>query len=159
MNLSSDDQVRKAFDGMISSVKHHLGDDIEVWGVLVQKMLQKGKEIILGVTRDPVFGPLLMFGLGGIYTEALRDVTFRLAPIRESSAKVMVRNIRSHRLLEGVRGEAPSDTAAIAECLLRLSQLVIEHSLIKELDINPLIVYASGQGAVVADARIILKES
>ena len=93
----------------------------------MQKMLDPGKEIILGVTRDPEFGPLLMFGLGGIYTEALRDVAFRLAPIRENVAAEMIKSIRSHRLLEGVRGEPPSDLPAIAECLMRLSQLVTEH--------------------------------
>jgi acetyltransferase len=143
---------------MLKTVRGHLGNDIEIWGVLVQKMLPKGKEIILGVTRDPSFGPLLMFGLGGIYTEALRDVTFRLAPIRRASAYNMIRSIRSFRLLEGVRGEAPSDLDAIAECLMRLSQMVTDLPQIKELDINPLIVYSAGQGAVAADARIILSE-
>ena len=159
LNLGSADEVREAHKAMIASVQKHLGKDIEIWGVLIQKMLEKGKEIILGVTRDPRFGPLLMFGLGGIYTEALRDVSFRLAPIRENFAGEMIKDIRSHRLLEGVRGEPPSDTEAIAECLLRLSQLVTEHSMIQELDINPLMVYARGKGAMAADARIILKES
>jgi len=120
-------------------------------------MLPKGKELILGMTRDPRFGPLLMFGLGGIYTEALHDVSFRLAPIRQEVPAEMIRGIRAHRLLEGVRGEKPSDAAAIADCLLRLSQLVTEQPAIKELDINPLIVYARGEGAAVADARIILR--
>ncbi|UCF34395.1 MAG: acetate--CoA ligase family protein [Phycisphaerales bacterium] len=157
LNLGSEDEVRGAFEAMIASVREHLGEDVEIWGVLVQKMLEKGKEIILGVTRDPKFGPLLMFGLGGIYTEALRDVAFRFAPIRENVAGQMVKDIRSYRLLEGVRGEAPSDLEAVAECLLRLSQLVTDHPQIQELDINPLIVYAKGQGAVAADARIILR--
>ncbi|HVP11764.1 MAG TPA: acetate--CoA ligase family protein [Phycisphaerae bacterium] len=157
LNLTNEGEVREAYDGMITAVRKHLGDDVEIWGTLVQKMLAKGKEIILGMTRDPKFGPLLMFGLGGIYTEALRDVAFRLAPIRESVAREMVRDIRSHRLLEGVRGEPPSDLAAVSECLLRLSQLVTEHASIMELDINPLFVYPRGQGAIVADARIILK--
>jgi len=159
LNLADADEVRAAFDAMVASARTKLGDDLEIWGGLVQKMLAPGKEIILGVTRDPRFGPLLMFGLGGIYTEALRDVSFRLAPLRENIAAEMVKDIRSHRLLEGVRGEPPSDTAAIAECLLRLSQLVTDHPQIKELDINPLIVYPRGKGAVVADARVILSES
>jgi acetate---CoA ligase (ADP-forming) len=154
LNLKDEKMVREAYDGMIASVKSKMGADIEIWGVLIQKMLAPGKETILGMTRDDRFGPLLMFGLGGIYTEALRDVTFRLAPIRENSARKMVTGIRSYRLLEGVRGEAPSDIGAIMECLLRLSQLVVEHPRIKEIDLNPLIVYP--QGAVVADARIIL---
>jgi acyl-CoA synthetase (NDP forming) len=159
LSLAGDQEVRAAFDEMVSSVRRHMGEDIEIWGVLIQKMLEKGKEIILGMTRDAHFGPLLMFGLGGIYTEALRDVAFRLAPIRENVAAEMVKNIRAHRLLEGVRGEPPSDTGAVAECLMRLSQLVTDHPRIQELDINPLMVYPRGKGAIVADARIILKES
>ncbi len=158
LNLRDEGAVREAFDAMVASVREKLGADIEIWGVLVQKMLQPGKEIILGMTRDARFGPLLMFGLGGIYTEALRDVSFRLAPIRENVAGEMIRSIRSHRLLEGVRGEPPSDQPALGECLMRLSQLVTDHPRIKELDINPLIVYPQGNGAMVADARIILTE-
>jgi acetyltransferase len=159
LNLRDEESVRQGYDAMIASVREKMGQEVEIWGVLVQKMLQPGKEIILGVTRDPRFGPLLMFGLGGIYTEALRDVAFRLAPIRENVASEMITDIRSYRLLQGVRGEPPSDVSAIAECLLRLSQLVTDHPGIKELDINPLIVYPRGKGAVVADARIILSES
>ncbi|HOB75707.1 MAG TPA: acetate--CoA ligase family protein [Phycisphaerae bacterium] len=158
LNLRDEASVRAAFDGMIASVKDKMGDDVEIWGVLIQKMLPPGKETILGMSRDERFGPLIMFGLGGIYTEALKDVSFRLAPIRENSAYVMVRSIRSYKLLEGVRGEPPSDVPAIADALCRLSQLVTEHPRIKELDINPLIVYPQGKGVVVADARIILSE-
>lgn len=158
LNLTDEGSVRSAYEGMIQSVRGKLGSEVEIWGVVVQKMLQPGKEIILGMTRDPRFGPLLMFGLGGIYTEALRDVAFRLAPIRENVASEMIKDIRSYRLLEGVRGESPSDVAAIAECLMRLSQLVTEHARVKELDINPLIVYPRGKGCMVADARIILSE-
>lgn len=159
LNLRSADEVRAGFDSMIAGVRAKLGAEIEIWGVLVQKMLPPGKEIILGMTCDPRFGPLLMFGLGGIYTEALKDVSFRLAPIREKVAAEMIRDIRSHKLLEGVRNEPPSDTVAIADALLRLSQLVTDHPEIKELDINPLIVYPTGKGAMVADARIILHEN
>lgn len=158
LNLRDADAVRGGYETMMASVKEKMGHDVEIWGVLVQKMLPPGKEIILGMTRDPRFGPLLMFGLGGIYTEALRDVSFRLAPIRENVATEMIKDIRSYRLLEGVRGEPPSDVEAVAECLLRLSQLVTENPCIKEIDINPLIVYPTGKGAVAADARIILTE-
>ena len=93
---------------------------------------------------------------GGIYTEALKDVAFRLAPLRENEALEMTMDIRAHKLLRGFRGEQPADMPAVAECLLRLSQLVTDHGRIKELDINPLMVYATGQGAMVADARVIL---
>ena len=158
LNLNDEDEVRTAFNEMVASVREKMGPDTEIWGVLVQKMLPPGKEIILGMTRDPRFGPLLMFGLGGIYTEALRDVSFRLAPLRQNVAGEMINDIRSIKLLQGVRGEQPSDIDAIADCLLRLSQLVTDHPEIKELDINPLMVYARGSGAMVADARIILTE-
>jgi acetyltransferase len=114
--------------------------------------------VILGVTRDELFGPVLMFGLGGIYAETFRDVSFRLAPIRENVATEMIHEIRSIKLLEGVRGEPPSDLHAVADCLLRLSQFVTDHPQISELDINPLLVYPRGKGAMVADARIILSE-
>jgi len=158
LHLTDEESVRCAYDEMVRAVRGRLGPDEEVWGVLVQKMLSPGKEVILGMTRHERFGPLLMFGLGGIYTEALHDVAFRLSPIRNRMAAQMVRDIRSYRLLEGVRGEPPSDIEAIAECLMRLSQLVDDHPSIKELDINPLIVYPQKQGAIVADARIILGE-
>jgi len=159
LNLTDKATVQQAFAEMVAAVRAKLGADTEIWGVLVQKMLPKGKEIILGMSRDPRMGPLLMFGLGGIYTEALKDVSFRLAPLRENVALEMIMDIRAHKLLRGFRGEPPADVAAIAECLLRLSQLVTEHERIKELDINPLIVYAVKQGAVVADARVILEDS
>ncbi len=158
LNLADEAAVRQAFDEMIQNVRRRLGDEIEIWGVVIQKMLDPGKEVILGVTRDERFGPVLMFGLGGIYTEIFRDVAFRLAPIRENVAKEMIQEIRSIKLLEGVRGEPPSDLNAVAECLLRLSQFVTDHPNISELDINPLLVHPRGKGAIVADARIILSE-
>jgi acyl-CoA synthetase (NDP forming) len=99
-----------------------------------------------------------MVGLGGIYTEILKDVAFRLAPLRENEADEMIREIRSIKLLQGARGEQPSDLSAVAECLMRLSQFVTAHPEIHELDINPLLVYPRGKGAVVADARIILSK-
>jgi len=159
LNLGDEAAVRSAYDAMLQRVRDRMGDDVEIWGVLIQKMLPAGKEVILGVTRDERFGPVLMFGLGGIYTETFRDVAFRLAPIRENVADEMIHDIRSIRLLKGVRGEPPSDLAAVAECLMRLSQLVTDQPQIRELDINPLLVYPRGKGAIVADARIILNGS
>lgn len=156
LEVPDGESVRATFAEMVRTVRERAGDAVEIWGVLVQKMLPPGKETIIGLSRDERFGPLLMFGLGGIYTEALRDVSFRLAPIRENVASEMIKDIRAYRLLEGVRGETPSDVAAIADCLLRLSQLATDHPGIQELDINPLVVYPRGKGAVVADARIIL---
>ncbi|MCS7192740.1 MAG: acetate--CoA ligase [Armatimonadetes bacterium] len=155
LNLKNDDDVRQAFEKIMNSVKQHI-PNARIEGVLVQAMAKKGREVILGLKRDPQFGPILMFGLGGIYVEVLRDVTFRFAPVRELGAYRMVRDIRTYKLLEGVRGEPPADIDKIVECIERLSQLAIEQDLIEELDINPLIAYPQGEGAVVVDVRIMV---
>ena len=154
LNLNSADDVQHAFRD-IMAVGERLKAKID--GVFMQRMAPKGREVILGMKRDPHFGPILMFGLGGIYVEALKDVTFRVAPIRELSAHDMIRGIRAVKLLEGVRGEPPADLEVIADCLKRLSQLSCDHPEIEEIDINPLMVYGEGKGAGVIDARIILK--
>lgn len=155
--LSSDGDVRHAFQRITQSVRQN-HPNARIDGVLVQQMADKGREVILGIKRDPQFGPILMFGLGGIYVEVLRDVTFRLAPVRELGALRMVEGIRAYKLLEGVRGEPPADIAAIVECIERLSQLAMEQEAVDELDINPLIVYPKGKGAVVADVRIAVRK-
>ncbi|MFN4179755.1 MAG: acetate--CoA ligase alpha subunit [Armatimonadota bacterium] len=155
LNLNSDSDVRQAFERIMNSVKQHV-PEAKIEGVLVQAMAKKGREVILGMKRDPQFGPILMFGLGGIYVEVLKDVTFRFAPVRELGAYRMVRDIKTYRLLEGVRGEPPADIDKIVECIERLSQLAMEQDLIEELDINPLIVYPQGEGAVVVDVRIMV---
>ncbi|WP_129630464.1 acetate--CoA ligase alpha subunit [Candidatus Oscillochloris fontis] len=128
-----------------------------IWGVLVQEMVRKGREILVGVTRDPQFGPLIGVGMGGIYVEVLKDIAFRLAPISEQEADEQLRSIRTFPLLRGVRGEPPADIAAIEETVLRVSQLVMDFPEIVEMDINPLVVHNQGEGAIVLDARIILK--
>nr|MBC8461083.1 acetate--CoA ligase family protein [Deltaproteobacteria bacterium] len=109
------------------------------------------------VARDPDFGPLLMFGLGGIYVEVLKDVSFRIAPISKESALSMIQEIRSYPLLRGVRGEPPSDINAIADAILRLSQLVTDFPQITELDVNPLRVMEAGKGAIAIDARVAVE--
>jgi acetate---CoA ligase (ADP-forming) len=131
--------------------------DATIWGVLVQEQVRKGREVLVGVNRDPQFGPLVVFGLGGIYVEVLKDVTFRLAPITRAEAAEQVRSIRTYALLQGVRGEAPADIAAAEEIILRVSQLVTEFPEIVEMDINPLVLHNQGEGAIVLDARIILQ--
>jgi len=125
-------------------------------GVLVQRMADQGRETILGMTRDPQFGPLLMFGLGGTYVEIFKDVIFRVAPISEHWAYKMIRELRGFQIFTGYRGEPPADLGAIAQCLERLSQLVLDFPEIKELDINPLMVFPEGQGAAVLDARVFI---
>lgn len=155
LNLNSESDVRQAFEKILKSVKQHI-PKARIEGVLVQAMAKKGREVILGMKRDPQFGPILMFGLGGIYVEVLRDVTFRLAPVRKLGAYRMVKEIRTYKLLEGVRGEPPADIDKIVECIERLSQLAVEQDIVEELDINPLIVYPQGEGAAVADVRIMV---
>lgn len=157
LNLRDENEVRQAFTSMMAEIpQRQPGANIE--GVLMQKMVRSNREVLLGMKQDPQFGPVLVFGLGGIYVEVLRDVTFRVAPLREFSAERMVRSIRAYGLLEGVRGEPPADVEAITECIKRLSQLAMEQPTIEELDINPLMVLAKGQGAFVADVRIAVRE-
>jgi acetyltransferase len=127
-----------------------------VRGVKVQKMVTGGQEVIVGVKRDPIFGPLVMFGLGGIYVEALADVSFRLAPLSAADAWEMIGEVRSAKLLAGVRGAAPADRTALVEAIVRIGQLAAERPEIAELDVNPLLVLPEGQGVVAVDVRVIL---
>lgn len=129
----------------------------QIWGVLVQEQVRKGREVLVGVSRDPQFGPLLAFGLGGIYVEVLKDVAFRIAPITRQVAAEQVRALRAVPLLQGVRGEPPADLATAEEVVLRISQLVMDFPEIVEMDINPLVLYNQGEGGIVLDARIILQ--
>ncbi|MBW1740984.1 MAG: acetate--CoA ligase family protein [Deltaproteobacteria bacterium] len=129
-----------------------------ILGVMVQEMIPQGREVILGITRDMQFGPIIMFGLGGIYVEVLKDVAFRIAPLSVEEADAMIRDIRSFPLLRGVRGELPADIKGIRDALLRLSQMAIDCPEIVEADVNPLLVCPEGQGAVAVDARITIQE-
>lgn len=155
INLREEAQLRTAYREMLASIRSAM-PGAQIWGVMLQEYLQGGRETILGMKRDPHFGPLLLFGLGGIYVEVFQDVTFRVAPIRELSAYRMIEGIRGHKILAGFRGQPPADIGAIAECIERLSQLALDLEAIAELDINPLIVLARGCGARVVDARILL---
>lgn len=155
VNIKNEAELKEAYKEILESVKY-TKPEARISGLFVQKMADKGKEIIIGMNKNPLFGNLLMFGLGGIYVEILKDVSFRIAPIRELGAHRMIEEIRSHKILEGFRGEKPSDIASIAECLQRLSQLVTDFDEIQELDINPLLVFEQGKGAKVIDARILI---
>lgn len=149
--------VRAAFDGMRRRLEDAgRGDTFE--GAIVQPMVTGGVEVIVGATEDPVFGSLIAFGLGGIHVEVLGDVVFRVAPITDRDADEMLHGIRGRKLLEGYRGQPAADEAAIREVLLRVSQLVDEVPEIDDLDINPMVVMAPGQGARVLDARIHVGE-
>jgi len=155
LNLQNRTEVKKAYQEILVNVRRKV-PKAHIMGVIVEEMAQEGKEVILGMNRDPQFGPILMFGLGGIYVEVLEDVTFRLAPIRELTAEMMISKTKTYKLLTGFRGEPAYDTEAIADCLKRLSQLVTDFEEIKEMDLNPLIVYKKGNGCSIVDARIIL---
>ncbi len=155
LNLRSPDDVRDAFDLMVYRAGRYV-PDANIWGCQVQQMVSGGREVLLGMSRDPQFGPLVAFGLGGIYVEALKDVTFRVAPFSRQEADEMIREIRAYPLLEGVRGEPPADHEAMVDALLRISQLVTDFPEIVELDINPLMVFEEGRGAMAIDMRLVL---
>lgn len=156
LKIKTLEQAQRTYNLILENAKNYNPGAI-IDGVLVEQMAKGGVEVILGATRDPAFGPLCMFGLGGIFVEALKDVTFRLAPMSELSAENMIRSIKAYTVLKGIRGNPPADIEAIKRSLLHLSQMVTDHPEISELDINPLIVYPEGQGCMVADGRILLK--
>jgi acetyltransferase len=150
LGLGSDDEVRAAYGELLANAQR-FAPGAELQGILVQEMLGDGVEVIIGTTRDPVFGQVIMFGLGGIFVEALKDVSFRIAPLTRRDAREMIEEIRGHPVLQGIRGRAPADVEAIVDAILRVSQLVEDHrDEIEELDINPLRVFATGAKAVDA---------
>lgn len=155
LDITSPDAADEAYDNILASVLKHM-PAARIKGVLVGRMLRGGTEMILGIKRDPSFGPVVMFGLGGSFVEVFKDVAFRVAPIEETEVASMVRQIKGYPLLAGARGRRKRDVAAIEECLARLSQLAVECPEVAELDVNPLIVLDEGQGCFVADARIML---
>ena len=154
VNIKNEEEVRKAYNEILENVKKHVpGARIE--GILVQEMAPWGTEVIVGSTRDPQFGPTVMFGLGGIFVEILKDVTFRVAPIGTDEAKEMVKEIRGYPIIAGARGREPLDIDALTEAIVRISWLVYENPEIQELDANPIFLYR--KGLMVADARIRVK--
>ncbi len=155
LDLTDPAAVRAAWDRIDRSVRA-AAPTARREGMEIAQQVPLGKEVLIGVQRDPSFGPIVVFGMGGIYVEVLRDVTFRLAPLRELSATHMVQSVRAYPLLTGVRGEAPSDVAALTEAIERISQLAVERPEVVELDLNPMIVRRQGQGVVAVDARVVL---
>jgi acetyl coenzyme A synthetase (ADP forming)-like protein len=157
VSLQNSEDVRDAFELMVYRAQRYL-PEAHIWGCMVQEMAPSGGlEVLVGMNRDPQFGPLVTFGLGGIYVETLRDVTFRVAPFSYQEAEEMLTQIRAHALLDGVRGQPPVDKSAIVDTLLRISQLVQDFPEIIELDINPLMVYRQGEGALALDMRLVIK--
>jgi len=153
VNLSSDKEVRDAFKVIVDNAKKY-DSKAEIKGVLIVEMVKGGKEMIIGSKLEPGFGPVVMLGMGGIYVEILKDVTFRLAPFTDQEADDMISSIKTKKLLEGVRGEKPSDVEKLSECIQRLSQLVTDFREIKELDMNPVLVMEEGEGCKILDVRI-----
>ncbi len=156
LNLGDDAAVAAAYDAIMAAAKAAMpGAHID--GVSVQKMAAPGVEVIVGVNADPQFGPVLMFGLGGVLVEVLEDVAFRIVPIEPRDARQMVREIKGFKLLEGFRGQPPSDVPALEQLLLKVSAFVDAHPDVAELDLNP--VFAYPDGAIAVDARIVLSEA
>jgi acetate---CoA ligase (ADP-forming) len=158
LGLASPAALREAYAKMAVGVAAKTGRAVDTF--TVAPMISGGVETVLGVNRDPVFGPVVMFGLGGIFVEALGDVVFRAAPFGIDEAHRMIREIRSFRILEGVRGRPPADIDALAAALARLSAVAAAHAdAIETIDVNPFLVRAQGQGAVALDALVIPRKS
>jgi acyl-CoA synthetase (NDP forming) len=154
VGIKSVNEVKKGYRQIMNSIKKHK-PDAKIVGVLVQEMAPAGTEVIVGSIKDPQFGPAIMFGLGGVFVEVLKDVTFRIAPITDDEAAEMISEVKAYPLLQGYRNTPPADLKAITKILVNTSRLVTEHPEIKELDLNPIMVYEKGAKAV--DARIILE--
>lgn len=157
LNLENADDVKEAYNDMMENIPKK-EPDATLEGVQLQKMLSGGTEIIIGMVQDPTFGPMLMFGLGGIYVEVLKDVQFAIAPVNEEEARNMIKSIKTHELLEGIRGANPSDIDSLVDTILRISQLVTDFPEINEFEINPMMVFDEGEGALAVDMRLMLKE-
>jgi len=154
LSLKNEKDVGKAFDEIISSIKKH-EPTANIQGVSVQHMARPGTEVIIGMSKDPQFGPVLMFGLGGILVEVLKDVSFRIVPLTRRDAGEMIREIKGYPVLEGYRGQEPANIAVLEDMLLKVSDFVENRPEIKELDINPIFAYRDS--ALAVDARVILE--
>ncbi len=154
LGLASADDVGAAFDRVVASAKQHV-PNATIDGVAVQRMEKQGIEVIIGVTKDPQFGPVLMFGLGGVLVEVLKDVAFRIVPIVERDARQMIEEIKGYPLLQGYRGQDPADIGKLQALLLKVSSFIEAHPEVAELDLNP--VFAYKDGVIAVDARIVIE--
>jgi len=154
LSLNNVSEVKKAYDEILKKVKKQYPDAV-IHGVSVQKTVRPGTEVIVGVSKDPQFGPVIMFGLGGIFVELLKDVTFRVIPVEQRDAREMIKEVKGYPLLQGYRGKESANISALVEIILKISKLIEENPHIKELELNPIFVYRDK--AVGADARIILE--
>ncbi len=156
INIMNDAEMEKVFNEIVKSVKQYL-PSARIEGIEIQEMVRGVQEVIIGVKKDIQFGHLIMFGLGGIFVEVLKDVTFGIVPVGRQEALEMIKEIKSYRLLTGFRKLPHADTDALVETIVKVSQMCQDFPEIKELDINPLIVKEKGKGAVMVDARIIIE--
>jgi acyl-CoA synthetase (NDP forming) len=156
LDLNTSAQVGEAYDDIVKAARQH-SPEAHIQGVSVQKMAQPGVEVIIGMSQDEQFGPVLMFGLGGILVEVLKDVSFRIVPLTRRDAAEMIREIKGYPMLEGFRGQEPVDVACLEDMLLKVSDFVEKNPGVQELDLNP--VFAYKDGAVAVDARIVLGEA
>ena len=155
LSLNNAAEVKKAYDEILKKVKKQY-PEAAVHGVSVQKMVRPGTEVIIGTSKDPQFGPVIMFGLGGIFVELLKDVSFRVIPVKGKDAQEMIQEIKGYPLLKGYRGKEPASLTALVEIILKISKFIEQNSQVKELDLNPIFAYRDK--AVAVDARIILEK-
>jgi acyl-CoA synthetase (NDP forming) len=155
LDLNNVARVRTAYDEIMTNVNNQ-HPNAKIQGVSVQKMVQPGTEVIIGTNKDSQFGPVIMFGLGGLFVEILKDVSFRIIPLNKRNAQEMIQKIKGYPLLQGYRGKEPADIPALIDLILKVSKFVDENPKIKELELNP--VFAYSEGATAVDARIILEE-
>jgi acyl-CoA synthetase (NDP forming) len=155
VGLKSDEEAAEAYQEIMASCSAKYPQAV-IEGVTVQNMAPPGLEVIVGMATDPQFGPVIMFGLGGVWVEVLKDVSFKIVPLTKADAAQAVREIRAARLLDGFRGSDPVDTAALEDILMRVSEFVAKTPEVKEMDLNPIFAYPDG--AIAVDARVILGE-
>lgn len=156
LNLNSREEVFKAFDDIMRNVKAK-APEARTTGVLVQEMVPSSLEVIVGATRDPTFGPVLLFGLGGIFVEVLKDVSFRITPLSKYDAETMLTEIKAAKILDGYRGTPPRDKEAIVDIIMKLAKFMEDQESVTDVDLNPVMVFEAGKGAKVADARILIR--
>ncbi|OYT56165.1 MAG: acetyl-CoA synthetase [Desulfurococcales archaeon ex4484_217_2] len=156
VNIKNDKELVEAYNKILKNVREKK-PEAKIEGILVQEMVPEGVEVIVGAIKDPFFGYAIMFGLGGIFVEILRDVSFRIVPLTEEDAYQMITEIKAYPILKGVRNLPPRDIESIVKILLNTSKLLERTSLIKELDLNPIMVYEKGKGAKVVDVKVILE--
>lgn len=154
LSLNSVAEIKKAYGEIIEAVRQQYPKAL-IQGISVQKMVRPGTEVIVGTSKDPQFGPVMMFGLGGIFVEVLKDVSFRIIPVDRRDAQEMIEEIKGYPLLQGYRGKEPANIPALVEIILKISKLINENPQIKELELNP--IFAYGDDALAVDARIILE--